>query len=217
MFQCVLFCAFSDSAVFSMRLHALLLLLLLPWATAPAPARVEGHGPVRAPAPAPPRVEGHGTGRAPATASPSVAGQGTGRAPAPAPLRVEGLGAGRAPRNLATFLTEINLENYLDLFVREEITIELLPLITEAQFERIGVRTLGQRMRLVQSAQSISPEEEEDHINNEANREIEEPERNHENEPAEVENTLDETRRGEEEPDFFIETSVKGDKKYHKF
>ena len=32
-----------------------------------------------------------------------------------------------------------------------------------------------------------------------------------------MENTLDETRRGEEEPEFFVETSVKGDKKYHKF
>ena len=37
----------------------------------------------------------------------------------------------RASKSIATFLADIILETYLDLFMREETTIELLPIITE--------------------------------------------------------------------------------------
>ena len=42
----------------------------------------------------------------------------------------------------------------MELFRSEEITLDLLPEVTEAQLQRIGVRTLGQRMRIVRSAQN---------------------------------------------------------------
>ena len=144
-------------------------------------------------------------------------------ATAPTPPRVEGRGNGGAPRSLATFLANIHLENYLDLFIREEITMELLPMITESQFERIGVRTLGQRMRIVQSAQSINTDDEiiERVVDaNEAPHEEivqEEPETHPPNEHGVVDNNLEETRRGDEHPEFYFEFSVNGDKKYHKF
>ena len=138
-------------------------------------------------------------------------------ATAPTPPRVEGRGNGGAPRSLATFLANINLENYLDLFIREEITMELLPMITESQFERIGVRTLGQRMRIVQSAQSINTDDEiiERVVDaNEAPHEEivqEEPETHPPNEHGVVDNNLEETRRGDEDPEFYFEFSVNGD------
>ena len=101
--------------------------------------------------------------------------------------------------------------------------MELLPMITESQFERIGVRTLGQRMRIVQSAQSINTDDEiiervvdTNEVPHEGNVQ-EEPETNPPNEHGVVDNNLDETRRGDEDPEFYFEFSVNGDKKYHKF
>ena len=72
--------------------------------------------------------------------------------PAP-PGRAVGREGGRGGRDITAFLQAIDLECYVELFRSEEITLELLPYVTEAQLQRIGVRTLVQRMRIVRSAQ----------------------------------------------------------------
>ena len=52
-------------------------------------------------------------------------------------------------------LNDIHLEEYVDLFQREEISVEVLPSVTEEQFRQMGVRTLGQRIRIVNAARQL--------------------------------------------------------------
>ena len=80
--------------------------------------------------------------------------QGALAAPRP-PTREEG----RA-RSIATFLSNLNLDGYIDLFANQGITMDLLPYVSEAQLERIGVATLGDRLRIVLNAQEVQREEE---------------------------------------------------------
>ena len=57
---------------------------------------------------------------------------------------------GRPPGDKVTQVTELldrlNLGEYGDLFVNEEINIDVLPNVTDEQLSIIGVRTLGQRV-----------------------------------------------------------------------
>jgi len=138
-----------------------------------------------------------------------------------------GPGEGRATRSLATFLSNNGLDTYLPLFIEQGVTLDILPMFTEPQLERLGIRTFGERLRFVRSAQNLNLEEyEEVEADNEIpvneNENVEEPEipvnRNEaEDRNMEENNTLETTRRGEEEPEFYTETSAKGDKKFHKF
>ena len=43
----------------------------------------------------------------------------------------------------------------MDLFQREEISVEVLPSVTEEQVRHMGVRTLGQRIRIVNAARHL--------------------------------------------------------------
>ena len=121
----------------------------------------------------------------------------------------------------------------MDLFRSEDITLELLPYVTEAQLQRIWVRTLGQRMRIVRSVQDQLEDRGEDAVSERPVAEEKEyvTERPNANEPDnEIEvavpknqidggnenNQLETTRRGDEVPEVYRETLVKGDKKFVK-
>ena len=52
-------------------------------------------------------------------------------------------------------LNDLHLEEYVDLFQREETSVEVLPSVTEEQFRQMGVRTLGQRIRIVNAARQL--------------------------------------------------------------
>ena len=43
----------------------------------------------------------------------------------------------------------------MDLFQREEISVEVLPSVTEEQFRQMGVRTLGQTIRILNTARQL--------------------------------------------------------------
>ena len=52
-------------------------------------------------------------------------------------------------------LDELNLGEYGELFVSEEIDIDILPSVTDEQLRTIGVRTLGQRIRILTAARGL--------------------------------------------------------------
>ena len=53
-------------------------------------------------------------------------------------------------RNLINFLTTIDLQQYLSVFEEEEITIEILKDMTDENLRSIGIKTFGQRYRILQ-------------------------------------------------------------------
>ena len=57
------------------------------------------------------------------------------------------------PPSVKDLLTSLNLLEYEDLFVAEEITMDILVAMTEENLQSIGVRTFGQRFRIMRQAQ----------------------------------------------------------------
>jgi len=54
--------------------------------------------------------------------------------------------------SLRAVLKGLNLSEYVDLLEREDLDLEVLPDVKEEQLERIGVKTLGQRMKILDAA-----------------------------------------------------------------
>ena len=52
-------------------------------------------------------------------------------------------------------LDELNLGEYCEFFVSKEIDIDIFPCVTDEQLQTIGVRTLGQRIRILTAARGL--------------------------------------------------------------
>ena len=57
---------------------------------------------------------------------------------------------------IAGWLQEIGLEKYLTLFIEKEITLEVLPHLTEADIGELGLPT-GAKRRLMVAIQALGP------------------------------------------------------------
>ena len=58
--------------------------------------------------------------------------------------------------SLRAVLKGLNLMEYADLLESEDLDLEVLTKVNEEQLERIGVKTLGQRIRILQAAKDAS-------------------------------------------------------------
>ena len=59
-------------------------------------------------------------------------------------------------------LHTLQLDEYMELMTEEEIDLPVLAQMTEEQLQRLGVRRMGQRMRLLAAARNAISNEEED-------------------------------------------------------
>ena len=129
------------------------------------------------------------------------------------------------PATIATFLDSLGLHQLLDIFTREEITVDLLPLLTSSTLQVIGVPTLGQRLRIIQAAQDIrtdGAQDNDERINIEEGNQIplvNEVQNVNENEilNPNPNQEVEEYERGSEQPEYYCEVSIKGDKKFFKY
>ena len=69
--------------------------------------------------------------------------------PAGQPARVEGSA-------LRAFLGRLSVDYYFDSFIKEDITIHLLPHLTDHQLERLGIASMGHRMKIMIAAQQLT-------------------------------------------------------------
>ena len=58
-------------------------------------------------------------------------------------------------KDVSGFLEKLNLEEYLPIFLREGITLDLIAELTEAELRQIGVRKLGERLRFLRLARKL--------------------------------------------------------------
>ena len=65
-----------------------------------------------------------------------------------------------APPNgdVSTFLKNVGLEEYSALFEQEDINFEILPELTEETLRTIGIRSLGQRLRIIRGVRNLEIE-----------------------------------------------------------
>ena len=59
-------------------------------------------------------------------------------------------------------LHTLQLDEYMELMTEEEVDLPVLAQMTEEQLQRLGVRRMGQRMRLLAAARNAFSNEEED-------------------------------------------------------
>ena len=59
-------------------------------------------------------------------------------------------------------LHTLQLDEYMELMTEEEVDLPVLAQMTEEQLQRLGVRRMGQRMRLLAAARNAISNEEED-------------------------------------------------------
>ena len=129
------------------------------------------------------------------------------------------------PATIATFLDSLGLHQLLDIFTREEITVDLLPLLTSSTLQVIGVPTLGQRLRIIQAAQDIrtdGAQDNDERINIEEGNQIplvNEVQNVNENEilNPDPNQEVEEYERGSEQPEYYCEVYIEGDKKFFKY
>ena len=69
-------------------------------------------------------------------------------------LLLVGLVLAPPPPNLDGVLRGLNLQQYSQLMVEQEIDLPILAQLSEEQLSRIGVKTMGQRMRLLSAARN---------------------------------------------------------------
>ena len=53
------------------------------------------------------------------------------------------------------FLEGLNLSQYANLFHEQDIELDILPTITEEELQGIGVKTLGQRKKIINAAKAL--------------------------------------------------------------
>ena len=116
------------------------------------------------------------------------------------------------PPTMETFLDNLGLSQYFDLFIEEEITLPILSQMTEEQLSRLGVTRFGQRFRIMTSVQNLilddtrdlepppQPQPQSDHLPEP------QPEPQPLPEPALAELDLDEEGLGLGDPIFYSET-----------
>ena len=125
------------------------------------------------------------------------------------------------PATIATFLDSLGLHQLLDIFTREEITVDLLPLLTSSTLQGIGVTTLGLRLRIIQAAQDIRSDgawDNDERINiEEVNQRklVKEVQNVNENEIVNPNpnQEVEECERGSTQPEYYSEVSIKTGKK----
>ncbi len=60
------------------------------------------------------------------------------------------------PKDIASWLTLLGYKQYVDKFIAQEITVEVLPLLTESHLEnQLGVTTLGARLKMLHSIREM--------------------------------------------------------------
>ena len=96
------------------------------------------------------------------------------------------------------------------MFQEEDVTLDILQQLTEDQLRQIGIRTLGQRIRILNTAQTIVRIEEEEII--EENDNVENGEERRLGEDEENDNVENEENvEGENEDELIDEGSGQGD------
>ena len=65
------------------------------------------------------------------------------------------VGVSFAPR-VGNLLNDLNLNDYHDLMFEQEIDLPVLAQLSEEQLSRMGVRTMGQRIRILNAARDAS-------------------------------------------------------------
>ncbi|KAL6062754.1 SAM domain (Sterile alpha motif) domain containing protein [Balamuthia mandrillaris] len=58
-------------------------------------------------------------------------------------------------KSLAQWLNGLGMRQYVDNFTREEITLEVVPLLTETHLEKLGVSTMGARLRILSAIEEL--------------------------------------------------------------
>eukprot|EP01118_Nematostelium_gracile_P014914 TRINITY_DN5893_c0_g1_i1.p1 TRINITY_DN5893_c0_g1~~TRINITY_DN5893_c0_g1_i1.p1 ORF type:complete len:479 (-),score=121.39 TRINITY_DN5893_c0_g1_i1:67-1503(-) len=69
---------------------------------------------------------------------------------------------GEKPKDISTFLSSLGMKKYLEKFVEQEIDMDTLPYLTENHLERLGVPTLGARLRVLAAIQNLKEEKQTD-------------------------------------------------------
>ena len=123
-------------------------------------------------------------------------------------------------------LDHLGLGEYKDVFDREDLDLDVLAQVSEEQLRGVGVRTLGQRIRIQNSARQHANQNTESTENEPTNQVIEEEapetaapatpeetleasEHQEQNENEVTEHTREETR-GSEDPEYFREALTTG-------
>jgi hypothetical protein len=64
----------------------------------------------------------------------------------------------RPSLDIVGWLDSWGMKKYVELFVREEIDMSVLPFVTEHHLERIGITSLGSRLQLVNAILMLKQE-----------------------------------------------------------
>ena len=59
------------------------------------------------------------------------------------------------PQSVRHWLTTLGLEQYADTFESQAIDFELLPVLADAEFDRLGIHTLGHRLKLARAIAAL--------------------------------------------------------------
>ena len=73
--------------------------------------------------------------------------------------RCELHGIARSAVDIAAWLRELGLERYETAFRSNDIDVDLLSDLTEADLERLGVASLGHRKKLLRAIEALRPPE----------------------------------------------------------
>lgn len=58
--------------------------------------------------------------------------------------------------DISVVLGNIGLRKYVETFVREEITVEMLPMLTEDHLKQLGINTIGARLQFKNYIQALN-------------------------------------------------------------